>query len=473
MQGAWKVGLFLLLFAGLVLGAYKILGKSMFAPETNQYEADFDDAGGLSAGSKVVMAGVPIGQVTKVELAGPRSAIVSLAIEKEYQIPVGSVAVLQTALIGIGDRQVEIAPPVAPTGQYLKPGDRFKGVKRSALQTILPESDQMLGQINDTLAAVKQVLNDRELKGKVEGAVDETKLLIAKTNKMIDSFTNLSNRVDLLLAQNQATVRRMLREGVDVLTSVRKTSAEIAKLADAGKFEKRIDVLLENMNKTIANGNLLVEDMRGLVTDPELRRSMEEILANAKEMTTSGTKIATNAEKMSENGVVVSEKAIEIADKASKLADEASELIQSFKKTIEKLPAAPKGADIQASMTVTRNTRPNYWRTDFEASAAIGKQRVHLGLWDAFESNKLNLQLGQPFGEGSELRYGMYAGKPGVGVDFRLSPLVSLRGDLFGFNEPRFDLRARIDLGKDWTGWVGIDRVFEKNSPSIGIGIRR
>jgi phospholipid/cholesterol/gamma-HCH transport system substrate-binding protein len=331
----------------------------------------------------------------------------------------------------------------------------------------------MLGQINETLTAVKNVLTDRELKGKVEGAVDETKLLLSKTNKMIDSFTSLSNRVDQLIAQNQVTVRRMLREGVDVLTSVKKTSSEIAKLADAGKFEKRIDGLLDNMNKTIANGNSLVEDMRALVTDPDLRRSMEGILADAKEITASGTKLAANAEKMSENGVVVSEKAVEIANKASKLADEANDLIQSFKKTIEKLPSAPKSADIQASMTVTRNTKPNYWRTDFEASAALGKQRVHLGLWDAFESNKLNFQLGHPFGVGSELRYGLYAGKPGVGVDLRLTPVVGLRGDLFGFNEPRLDLRARIDLGKDWTGWIGVDRVFEKNSPSIGIGIRR
>lgn len=473
MQSAWKVGLFLVLFTVLGLGAYKILGKSMFAPETTDYEADFDDAGGLSAGSKVVMAGVTIGQVTEVKLAGPRSAIVSLTVNKGIEIPTGSVAVLETALIGIGDRQVEIAPPKQLAGTFLKAGDRFKGIKRSALQSILPESDQMLGEISDTLKAVKAVLNDRELKGQVSGAIGETKHLIAKTNKMIDSFTALATRVDGVLAQNQATVKTILNDGLKVVKNIEKTSAQIAKLADAGKLEGKLDVLLANMNKTIENGNALVSDMSKFVTDPKLRQSLEDVLANAKTMSESGTKIAANAEEMTKNGITLSEKAVEIADKASKLADEAHELLSSFKKTIDKLPGAPKTNQIQARMDVTRETNPNYWRTDLSVSAPIGKQNVHLGLWDAFETNRLNLQLGTPFGDGSEYRYGMYAGRPGVGVDYRIAPGVFLRGDLFGFNNPRLDLRARFDFGKDWTGWLGVDRVFEKNSPSIGIGIRR
>ncbi|MBX7135280.1 MAG: MlaD family protein [Fimbriimonadaceae bacterium] len=473
MQSAWKVGLFLVLFVVLGLGTYKILGKSMFAPDTVEYEADFDDAGGLSAGSKVVMAGVSIGQVSEVKLAGPRSAIVSLSINKGIEIPTGSVAVLETALIGIGDRQVEIAPPKQLAGTFLKAGDRFKGIKRSALQSILPESDQMLGEINDTLKAVKAVLNDRELKGQVSGAINETKQLIAKTNKMIDSFTTLANRVDGVLAQNQATVKAILSDGLKVVKNIEQTSTQIAKLADAGKLEGKLDTLLANMNKTIENGNALVADMSKFVTDPKLRQSLEEVLANAKTMSESGTKIASNAEKMTENGITLSEKAVEIANKASKLADEASELLNTFKKTIDKLPGAPKTNQIQTRMDVTRDLRPNYFRTDFSASMPIGKQNVHLGLWDAFETNRLNLQLGQPFGDGSEYRYGIYAGRPGVGVDYRIAPGVFLRGDLFGFNEPRLDLRARFDFGKDWTGWLGVDRVFEKNSPSIGIGIRR
>lgn len=473
MQSAWKVGLFILLFAALGLGAYRILGKSVFAPDRVQYEADFKDAGGLSQGSKVVMAGVTIGEVSDVKLAGPNSAIVTVAVDKTIQIPNGSVAVLETALIGIGDRQVEIVPPHKMDGTYLKAGERFCGIKRSALQSILPESDQMMGEINETLKDVRAVLNDRQLKGKVSGAIDETKQLIAKTNKMIDSFTNLASRVDLVLAQNQGNVKRLLDEGIALVKNIEKTSNQIAKLADAGKIEGKIDVLLANMNKTIENGNALVGDMRTFVTDPKLRESLENVLANAKTMTESGTRIAENAEVMSKNGITVSEKAVEIADKASKLADQAQELLNSFKKSIDKLPKPPTASQIHARMDVTRDTRPNYWRTDFEAELPFAGQHFVLGLWDAFETNRPTFELAHDLGDGSRARYGMYAGRPAVGVDYRLAPGVYLRGDLFGLNNPRFDIRARFDFGKDWTGWLGVDRAFEKNSPSIGIGIRR
>lgn len=473
MQGAWKVGLFVMLFIGLCIGAYRILGASIFAPERDAYQADFDDAGGLSKGSKVVMAGVPIGQVTGVELAGPRSALVKIEVDKDIRIPVGSVAVLETALIGIGDRQVEVLPPSKISGEYLKPGDTFKGIKRSALQTILPESDQVLGELNETLAEVRKVLGDREIRDQVTGAIEETKTLVSKTNKMIDSFTNLATRLDGVLAQNQGTVKQILKEGLTLVKSIEKTSTEIAKLADAGKIEGKMDALLANMNKTLENGNLLLADLRTVVTDPKMRESIDAVLANARSISESGTEIAANTETISKNGIVLSEKAIEIAEKASALADEAKDLIEGLKKQIDKLPSPPKPTQIQARMDVLRETKPNYWRTDFEASASIGKQNVHLGLWDAFETNKLTLQVGHPFGNDNEVRYGMYAGKPGAGVDFRVTPRVALRGDLFGFNDPRFDLRARVDIGKDWTAWLGIDRVFEKNSPTIGIGIRR
>ena len=474
MQGAWKVGLFLVLFAVMVLTAYKILGKSIFAPETVSYTADFDDAGGVTAGAKVVMAGVQIGSVTGVELAGPRSAILNLEILKSVKIPYGSVAVMETALIGIGDRAIEIDPPREFGLRYMEPGERFIGRKKSALQSILPESDAVLGKVNDTLKAVTKVLDDKEIRKSVSGAVQDTQKLIAKATQMIENFSGAAKRVDTILAANQTNARRALENGIAILDDVKKVSSELAKLAQSGKLEGQVDRLVASMDKTIASANGLVEDMRAMVNDPRLRDPVNEILANTKTMSESGTRIASNAEDISKNGVVLSERAIEIAEKASKLADDARALLDSFKKTIDKLPEAPRVTNsITARLDVTRETDPNYYRTDFNVTVPSQGRNVHAGLWDAFETNKVNLQLGHPVGNDGEVRYGMYAGKPGLGVDYRLGPNVSVRGDVFGFNKPRFDVRARFDFGKEWTAWLGLDRVFERNAPSIGVGIRR
>ena len=56
MQGASKVGALVIVFGLLLYGAYAMLGQSLFAPKTKTYYADFTDAGGVTEGTKVLMA---------------------------------------------------------------------------------------------------------------------------------------------------------------------------------------------------------------------------------------------------------------------------------------------------------------------------------------------------------------------------------------------------------------------------------
>ena len=57
MQGAWKVGLLVIIFIGLLFGAYAILGKNFLSSRTTRYYADFSDAAGATQGTPVLMAG--------------------------------------------------------------------------------------------------------------------------------------------------------------------------------------------------------------------------------------------------------------------------------------------------------------------------------------------------------------------------------------------------------------------------------
>ena len=98
---------------------------------------------------------------------------------------------------------------------------------------------------------------------------------------------------------------------------------------------------------------------------------------------------------------------------------------------------------------------------------------IHLGLYDAFESNKINAELGKKLGTNNELLYGIYASKPGVGVDYQLMRRLFLRGDLYDINSPRLDLRARLEFGNGFYGWLGLDQVFKSNALLIGVGFRR
>jgi phospholipid/cholesterol/gamma-HCH transport system substrate-binding protein len=189
-------------------------------------------------------------------------------------------------------------------------------------------------------------------------------------------------------------------------------------------------------------------------------------------MAESGEKIAKNGEQISANAIVASEKVIELETKASALLDDVKgalgNITDFFKKTGGKVNV-PK---FETTLDLRRQTEPNRFQTDIGVKVDLKDYDIHVGLWDAFESNRITAQIAKPFSPNGEYRYGIYASKPGVGVDYRLAQGLYLRGDLFDINNPRFDLRARYEFGKGFYGWLGMDRVFDRNSPTIGVGIR-
>lgn len=466
MQGAWKVGLLVVAFAALFMGAYAILGRSVFAPKTSTYYADFADAGGVTVGSRVLLAGVHVGQVADVRLLDGRKARLELQVSEEVEIPSGTVAVLPTALIGIGDRQIELTPPATPSQGALAKGAVLPGRIRSPLEAMIPDSGATIANLNDTLLATQKLLGDEGLKAKIGQ-------LLESGSKTAEQFGRLASRLDGMLVENRASLNAAIRDGAGIVEDLGEVSRALAYYAKSGKLEGQIDVLVAKVGATLDSSVKLVEDMRALASDPAMKANLGSILENTKTMTESGTRMAANGELIAANGVELSKKAIEIADKASALADDAKELMERLKKTVDRLPGPSSFGKIEASADVIRESDPNRWRTELNVAVPWGKQKIHAGLWDAFESNKLNFQLGQGFARGGELRYGVYASKPGVGVEYPLASGLRFRGDLFGVNEPRFDLRAKYEFGNGITGWVGLERIFERNAPSIGIGIRR
>ncbi|HVN47057.1 MAG TPA: outer membrane lipid asymmetry maintenance protein MlaD [Steroidobacteraceae bacterium] len=86
--------------------------------------AEFDDIGGLKVGSPVTMAGVHIGQVTRIRF-DPQDykAVVTMRLDAQYnQIPEDSFASIQTEGL-LGGKYVGLSPGGLDT--YLKDGSRI------------------------------------------------------------------------------------------------------------------------------------------------------------------------------------------------------------------------------------------------------------------------------------------------------------------------------------------------------------
>lgn len=467
MQAAAKVGILVVVFVGLLFGAYAVLGKSLFTKDTEAYFAEFADAGGVTPGTRVLMAGVRVGEVESVALVGPSLARIALNIDKGTVIPEGTVANLPTSLIGFGDNPILLMPPAQVEGRIL-PGGMLVGKRTSALEGMLPDSKETIKELNATLAATRKLMEDTELKGSILA-------LLETSNNTLEKFGGIASQTQGLMAENRGTIQRAMNDAALAMADVRKGTAMVAKLASDETMQAQLKSVIANLESTSKKTDTLVGELNAFISDPGLREPMRDSLANVKTMTESGTRIAVSAEEMAKNGVIVSERAIEIADKASGLADDASKLLKQLQDLVGRVPGTGGVKPLEVRMDLIRESSPNKWRTDVNVTLGkpFGDSSVHFGVFDAFEGNKLNLQFGKGFAEGSQYRYGIYASKPGVGVDYRVAPRFSLTGDFFDINKPRLDLRGRYDFGNGLVGWLGVDRLFNDNAASVGIGIRK
>ncbi|MEJ5171679.1 MAG: hypothetical protein WHU10_11885, partial [Fimbriimonadales bacterium] len=76
MQNATKVGLLVVLFGALLVAAFAVLGRTVFAPRTDRYYAELEDAAGLSEGVDIECGYL----VVPADRGDPASGTLQLAV---------------------------------------------------------------------------------------------------------------------------------------------------------------------------------------------------------------------------------------------------------------------------------------------------------------------------------------------------------------------------------------------------------
>jgi phospholipid/cholesterol/gamma-HCH transport system substrate-binding protein len=470
MQGASKVGLLVVIFVGLLVGAYAFLGQNLFGTQSDTYFIEMHDAGGLTPGTRILLAGVKVGQVTKVELASPTLARLTVSIQKNAYLPTGTKAQTSNTLLALGDTPLILVPGNSP--ERLKPGSTMVGERANVMDEMLPEVKTTMKELNKTLIEMQKLISETTEIVSDKGTVASLKKLMASTDATIQKFGNLAARLDNVVSDSQQQLKLTITAASGAMQQVERTTKAVADMLSDGKLNDKTLALLDSITKATDEAKQLVTDIRNTINDPEMRQALDETTQNIAKLTETSNRIALDAEKIVKNGVTISENTVELTNKANGLADDASTILKQFQQILGKTPKAPK-ADIGVDLDLMRTNKPAYIRTDINMNLSLGGNPYHLGLYDAFETNKVNLQAGKFFGNGHELRYGIFASKPGVGVDYALARGLILRGDVYDINKPKFDLRLRYELGDGFYGWAGFDQVLKRNSVLLGVGIRK
>lgn len=485
MNSAARVGALIIVFAALTVGSLTVLGKGMFGAKTETYYISLPDAGGLVSGTKVLMAGVQVGTVNQIQLINPTEAKISLLVKKEISIPIGATALIPTSLTGFGESQVMLIPG-AVTGSSLEPGATIPGKKGGAMDSILPNSQETLAELSKTMTAFRKIMEDKEFFGSI-------KTLLKTTNSTMVNFSKTASSVNSLIVANRASIDSSMRRVAMMMDNVQSMTGDLAAMLKDGKIQRNTTAIMENLVATTTKVNKLMADMNDIVGDPEFKKAIKGSTANIAKITDSGTrmadsgeKIAANFEVMTKDGKEISKRTIDLMDKLNEIARKATEIEDQLKGTITKVSGAvdtvsgalTKGGSnplsgTTARMDLLRESKPNYYRTDFTLKIPQKDGAYTLGVYDAFYSNKLTLQKGVDLSDKLGIRYGIFASRPAFGVDYQIGSKTSWRGDFWDINDPRFDFRFSHEFSKGIVGWFGMDRVFRDNAPVIGIGINK
>jgi outer membrane lipid asymmetry maintenance protein MlaD len=104
------VGAFVLLgVAAIVWLAIQAGAGAAFGVSTYEVSARFSNIGGLKPGSQVLIAGVPVGHVEKIDLDAQYAAIVHMNLKRSVRLPSDTIASIKTSGL-IGDKFISLAP---------------------------------------------------------------------------------------------------------------------------------------------------------------------------------------------------------------------------------------------------------------------------------------------------------------------------------------------------------------------------
>ncbi|MFN7172003.1 MAG: MlaD family protein [Fimbriimonadaceae bacterium] len=474
MQGAWKVGLLVLVFIGLLLGAYAVLGR-LNAPRTNSYYVQFTDATGIVRGSPVFISGVRVGQVAEVDLVPPSTAMARIEVDTTVAVPLGTQAVIPRGFISFGQGNLSLVPPDQIQG-FVPPNDPsvvLVGTQGNPINDLFPDTQETIAELNKTLIALREVLENEDFR-------TDVKELIDTTTNTIDNYGKLANQLTGFVGSSRSEFDQILRTVDVTLMQVNRGITTVNSLLEDPTWQNEATALLKELNATAAQANQLLGSISTYVDDPETKARLDRTLANFETMSESGVRIADNAERIAENAnqisadfKIFSAEANELAKRANVLTEEATDLVRSVRGKVDDFEVPSFGFPrIRAGIDTQYNFENERVLSNMGFSLDFGRSRAYLGLYDAFESNRLIALYGTDVMNNLEGNAGVFAGKPSIGVKWSVTPGFGLTGQLYGVNRPTFDARARLRLGRNVDAFAGVDSLFKYNYPIVGLGFR-
>ena len=246
-----KIGLATIVTIGLFIWGFNFLkGKNIFT-STNTFYLVYNQLGGLKESNDVLINGYKVGQVTDLKLENDeiKKVVVKILVNKDYKIPLGSLARL-SSIDFMGTKAIELI--LNNEMEYHQNGDTLKSKIGEGIMDKVADFEEKIMQITvgleKLLDNLNNILND-EMNDKLHNTV----------NNLNDAIGNISTLTaengEITLALNN--INKLIFTINKSLQPLPNTMKNIKAVTDSLK-EAQIKMLINNSAQVLENLNLIM-----------------------------------------------------------------------------------------------------------------------------------------------------------------------------------------------------------------------
>lgn len=236
----------------LFIWGYSFLkGKDLFDDTTRVYVV-YDNVAGLVDSAPVTLNGLAIGKVNSITIQPDGKLLVEMQITNDFPISKSSIAEIYDSGL-VGGRQIAIKPNFQDK-DYIQSGDYLKASSKLGI------TDALAQQLEPLQYKVQKLLDNADvLFTNVNEILDEKtkqnlKSSISELNKTLSEFSEVSENLNGLVADNKAKLNSTLTNFEKTSTNLEKMSDSLAK-ANLGQTVKNLEKTLASVDKIMADIN--------------------------------------------------------------------------------------------------------------------------------------------------------------------------------------------------------------------------
>jgi phospholipid/cholesterol/gamma-HCH transport system substrate-binding protein len=271
----FRVGLLVLVAGGLLFGFLLFVRKGGLSDsESVSVHAYFRDASGLSVKSRVQIAGIAVGEVTRIELEGIR-AKVYLKIRRDVGVRKNASLTKRSESL-LGDYLINLSPGTE-SSPLLEDGDEITAViDQQGMEAIFASLQRITGDIEQVTGALREVLGGEQGTQSLQQIVRN---LVQLTATVEQTFRTNAERIDTILANVEGV-------STDVRGITRQSEAEIIRSVE------NIEAITRDTRSILATVQGLVGDGKqgelkeSVATLRQTLNHLDKTLANVEEVTT-------------------------------------------------------------------------------------------------------------------------------------------------------------------------------------------